>query len=343
MALRTLVLVDGSSDDARLDRLRQAVRDIEAAEPGGASVLSGDRAALGELEARLAADGRSWTRQSLAGGASRSAPMAAAPFLYTDEGRPDWGQMWAGFCELALFGGPSHRGAEDPVLARTAPATSAAGGPDDDAVAEIQRGIFETTGLHAEPADDGWLSIACDGPRMAAWMCASTILENVDARSERSTLFVPAHPSFQLTDEVKSVITVVAKVSHYWQAHNVTARRAALIAAADDQLPEIAREYHEVLTAWGRARAARDWQSARDLHDRMHLLTDQLALSADGRAAVEACLDDPDVWVRLWTATEGLAWAPDRCRPVLEEIRDAKATAAIDATWAIRQFDLIGA
>ncbi|MEJ7696855.1 MAG: hypothetical protein WKF78_09640 [Candidatus Limnocylindrales bacterium] len=92
-----------------------------------------------------------------------------------------------------------------------------------------------------------------------------------------------------MTDQVKSVITVVAKVHHYWQAHIVTARRAALTAAADDQVPAIARQYHEVLTAWGGARAARDWQSARDLHDRMHLLTDQLALSADGRAAVEAC------------------------------------------------------
>ncbi|MEJ7696854.1 MAG: hypothetical protein WKF78_09635 [Candidatus Limnocylindrales bacterium] len=52
LALRALVLVDGSSDDAGSERLRQAVRDIEAGEPGGTSVLSGDRAALAELEAR---------------------------------------------------------------------------------------------------------------------------------------------------------------------------------------------------------------------------------------------------------------------------------------------------
>jgi Ni2+-binding GTPase involved in maturation of urease and hydrogenase len=33
-------------------------------------------------------------------------------------------------------------------------------------------------------------------------------------------LFVPAGPSFRLDDEVKSVITVVAKTHHYWTVHS---------------------------------------------------------------------------------------------------------------------------
>jgi hypothetical protein len=54
---------------------------------------------------------------------------------------------------------------------------------------------------------------------MAAWMCAAIILENVDARCEDEILYVPASSDFELKDQVKSVITVVAKVNHYWQAH----------------------------------------------------------------------------------------------------------------------------
>jgi hypothetical protein len=54
---------------------------------------------------------------------------------------------------------------------------------------------------------------------MAAWMCAAIILENVDARCDEERLYVPAAPGYDLKNEVKSVITVVAKVHHYWTAH----------------------------------------------------------------------------------------------------------------------------
>jgi hypothetical protein len=36
---------------------------------------------------------------------------------------------------------------------------------------------------------------------------------------------VPASPSYSLKDQVKSVITVVAKTNHYWQAHIAAASR----------------------------------------------------------------------------------------------------------------------
>ena len=65
----------------------------------------------------------------------------------------------------------------------------------------------------------GWLAVSCESPRMAAWLCATIILENVDARCDEERLLVPADPSFALMDEVKSVITVVAKTHHYWSAH----------------------------------------------------------------------------------------------------------------------------
>jgi sirohydrochlorin cobaltochelatase len=144
------------------------------------------------------------------------APMSAAPFRFRDDGRPDWATMWQGFCELALYGGPPHRG-KDAALGMPP------GGSDeivvDEMVEEIIRGIEETTGLIATPAPGGWLRIMCDSKRMAAWMCATIVLENVDARMEGAMLFVPGAAGFDLKNEVKSVITVVAKTKHYWQEH----------------------------------------------------------------------------------------------------------------------------
>ena len=142
-----------------------------------------------------------------------AAPMSAAPFLWTAEGRPDWGRMWTSFCELALYGGPPHRGPDRALRASNGAST------DGEMLAELRRGIWETTGLYAEPGPPGWLAITCESPTMAAWLCAAIILENVEARVEEDRLLLPAGPSYTLTDEVKSLVTVVAKTHHYWQAH----------------------------------------------------------------------------------------------------------------------------
>jgi sirohydrochlorin cobaltochelatase len=127
-----------------------------------------------------------------------NAPMSSAPFVYREDGRPDWGSMWDSFCELALYGGPPHRGPDDPV--HVVPELSS---PTDGVIMELRRGIFETTGLFAEPALPGWLAITCHSKQMAAWMCAAIILENVDARCEDDLLFVPASTTFELKNEVK--------------------------------------------------------------------------------------------------------------------------------------------
>ncbi len=158
------------------------------------------------------------------GGSAAGAPMAAAPFVFRDDGTPDWSTMWQGFCELALYGGPSHRG-EDEALEKPTTATDEI--VEDDMIDEIRRGVLETTGLSALPAPGGWLAIRCDSKRMAAWLCATIILENVDARSEDDTLYVPGDRGFELKNQVKSVITVVAKTHHYWQAHIAGLRVAA--------------------------------------------------------------------------------------------------------------------
>jgi sirohydrochlorin cobaltochelatase len=142
-------------------------------------------------------------------------PMASAPFLWQKDGRPDWGNMWTSFCELALFGGPPQRG---PESALGAPSGDTADS-DHEMLAEMRRGIWQTTGLYAESAAPGWLAVTCDSPSMAEWMGAAIVLENVSARVEDDRLLLPAGPDFRLKDEVKSIITVVAKTHHYWQAH----------------------------------------------------------------------------------------------------------------------------
>jgi hypothetical protein len=146
--------------------------------------------------------------------------MSSAPFVWRADGRPDWSGMWTTFCELALYGGPPHRGPDNPL--RAADTGAPVPGSDPESLAEMRRGIWETTGLYAESAEPGWLAVTCDSRTMAAWMCAAIILENVDARVEEDRLLVPAGPHYQLKDEVKSIITVVAKTHHYWQAHLAT-------------------------------------------------------------------------------------------------------------------------
>ncbi len=151
--------------------------------------------------------------------------MASAPFVWRRDGRPDWSAMWTTFCDLALHGGPPQRGALQ-ALRGPDPGERAAGSAPEIA-AELRRGIEETTGLAAEPAgpaDPGWVAITCASARMAAWLCATIILENVDARAEGRRLLVPAGPGFVLEDQVKSVVTVVAKTHHYWREHLASGR-----------------------------------------------------------------------------------------------------------------------
>jgi len=144
-------------------------------------------------------------------------PMSAAPFLLRDDGRPDWGAMWGSFCELALYGGPPHRGPDNPLRAPEEADFAAAS--DQAMLDELRRGIWETTGLYAEAAGPGWLAVTCASRKMAAWLCATIILENVEARVDEDRVLLPAGPAYRLEDEVKSIITVLAKTHHYWQAH----------------------------------------------------------------------------------------------------------------------------
>jgi sirohydrochlorin cobaltochelatase len=154
-------------------------------------------------------------------------PMRAAGLKFDADGRVAWDEIWGSFCNLAIAGGPPHKGT-----------LLAAGSPDGirrDAaaytavVAEICRGITMVTGLAARAADTpGWIAVTCPDDTTAAWLLRAIVVENVAVRTEGSTLFLPAAPTFRLDKEIKNVVTVFAKTSHYWTGHMSGLQRAAL-------------------------------------------------------------------------------------------------------------------
>jgi hypothetical protein len=147
-----------------------------------------------------------------------AAPMSAADLEYAADGSVAWDAIWTNFCDLALAGGPPHRGT---LLEPVTPAEVAAD-PDGYArvLAELERGLAIVTGQPiVASATPGWIGIACDSDDMALWLIRAITVENICVRREGSMLYVPAGPQFQLAKEIKNVVTVVAKTVHYWHEH----------------------------------------------------------------------------------------------------------------------------
>jgi sirohydrochlorin cobaltochelatase len=158
----------------------------------------------------------------------KRAPMSSAPMKFADDGSVDWGNMWDTFCELAQAGGPPHRG-----TLLTAPAQPTLSGPAyEAAAAEIARGVRAVSGLEANTAEPGWLAVTCASAAQARWLAAAIVEENVSARAAGRTLYVPVDGAYTLTGEIKNVITVVAKTTHYWNAHVTPEAQRTLAAEA---------------------------------------------------------------------------------------------------------------
>jgi len=147
-----------------------------------------------------------------------AAPMGAAALEYDTEGNVAWDEMWTGYCELALAGGPPHRGT---LLEPVSPDDIAAKPEQYAAVLrELERGLTMVTGLPVRHSDaPGWIGLECESEEMALWLLRAIIVENVMVRREDNMLWFPAGPDFRLEREIKNVITVVAKTNHYWQEH----------------------------------------------------------------------------------------------------------------------------
>jgi sirohydrochlorin cobaltochelatase len=144
--------------------------------------------------------------------------MGSAPLKYAAHGQVAWDEMWGSFCDLAMAGGPPHKGTL--LEPASGPAIAAAPERHAEVVAEICRGITLVTGLPAAASPHhGWVRLTCRNPEMAAWLLRAVVMENVWARREDTALDLPAGPHFRLEKEIKNVITVTAKTCHYWLGH----------------------------------------------------------------------------------------------------------------------------
>lgn len=144
--------------------------------------------------------------------------MGSAGLKYDADGQVAWNEIWKTFCDLAMAGGPPHKGT---LLEPGLPADIALQ-PDRyrEVAAEISRGIALATGLEAAPSPThGWVRVSCAGTAMAGWLLRAIVMENVAARGDGNTIDLPAAPSFRLEKEIKNVVTVIAKTCHYWTGH----------------------------------------------------------------------------------------------------------------------------
>jgi len=147
-----------------------------------------------------------------------AAPMGTAPMCYTDDGEVAWQEMWTDFCDLALAGGPPHRG--DLLEPVTPDEVKADLEGYERVVAEIERGLRLVTSLPTVRSEKlGWVGLRCTDEEMALWLLRAIVVENVCVRREGCILYLPAGPAFRMEKEIKNVITVVAKTHHYWTEH----------------------------------------------------------------------------------------------------------------------------
>jgi sirohydrochlorin cobaltochelatase len=167
----------------------------------------------------------SWARRAMlppryqTGRIVSSAPMGGSADLIFDlEGRVAWDQIWNDFCDLALAGGPPHRG----TMLSFATVGEIDHHPElyDQVVAELIRGLALVTGWRARiAAQPGRIELMCPGEDAAAWLEEAVNAENVRAERSGASLFLPAGPMFALKEEIKNVVTAVAKAHHYWTEH----------------------------------------------------------------------------------------------------------------------------
>jgi sirohydrochlorin cobaltochelatase len=147
-----------------------------------------------------------------------AAPMGAADLIFDANGQVAWNEMWGSFCDLALAGGPPHRGTLlEPVSPEIVTADPAG---YQRVLAELERGIRLITDLPVIPNRSlGWTGIQCTDEAMALWLLRAIIVENVSVRREDDVIYLPAGPNFRLEHEIKNIITVVAKTHHHWTEH----------------------------------------------------------------------------------------------------------------------------
>ena len=152
--------------------------------------------------------------------------MGSAGLSYGRDGRVAWDEIWTTFCDLALAGGPPHRGKLLEPVSEAEVAT--APGRYRDVVAEIGRAIKMTTYLSmVDGYAPGWVGVRCESEEEAAWLQFAVTAENVSARRRQAVLQLPAGPDFRVEKEIKNVVVALLKAEHYWDGH-LTATQQSL-------------------------------------------------------------------------------------------------------------------
>jgi hypothetical protein len=153
--------------------------------------------------------------------------MGSASLKYSPDGRVAWNEIWGSFCDLAMAGGPPHRGAllqpgtRDDIESN--PARYA------QVVEEICRGVSIVTDLTVEPSEDpGWVRVFCSSVSMAQWLVRAVVMENISASCAGIVLNLPAGPHFRIEKEIKNVVTSIAKTCHYWVEHTSQTQQQAI-------------------------------------------------------------------------------------------------------------------
>jgi hypothetical protein len=144
--------------------------------------------------------------------------MGSAALKYGADGKVAWGEIWNTFCDLAMAGGPPHKG----MLLEPGTTADIEKHPAEHraVVDEIIRGIRLASEIAVTgPSRPGWVRLDCGDRAMAEWLMKAIVMENISCRWEDTTIDVPAGPNYRIGKEVKNVITSVAKTTHYWMGH----------------------------------------------------------------------------------------------------------------------------
>ena len=179
-------------------------------------------------------------------------PMRGAGLKYDAEGRVAWNEIWQAFCDLAMAGGPPHKGRL--LGPGTLEAIGARPGDYLDVIEELGRGITVASELPAaESPHLGWIRVQCHSEVMAGWMLRNITMENVAVQGDGRSLDLPASPDFRIEKEIKNVVTVVAKTCHYWMNHMPREQKrqvGELLESLERESPLVVPSYSDSDNPW---------------------------------------------------------------------------------------------